>query len=82
MKNIMTDVMERTYEKLKHFDNHMKKSVTEPYGQKKLTAKEQMDMYRSMTPEKLFNALDTMDSDQFRKFNDWLYKMEQKEQDG
>jgi len=80
--NIATQSMEKMTKILRAVDKKYKEYATEPYGQKKLTAKEQMDMYRSMTPEKLFNALDTMDSDQFRKFNDWLYKMEQKEQDG
>ena len=82
MKNIMTDVMERTYEKLKHFDNHMKKSVTEPYGTTKLTEKQQYENFQSMTPGQLIETLGTLSGDPkgFKQFNDWLYKMEQRGQ--
>ena len=78
--NMITSVMEGVYDRLKHFDNYMKKSVTEPYGQRKLTEAEQFRVYQSMTPEKLVEAISQMkDYKEFRKFNDWLYKMEQKE---
>ena len=76
MKNIMTDVMERTYEKLKDFDNHMKSSVTEPYGVRKLTEREQFGEYKNLTPDKLIELIQTQG---LEKTNKWLYRMEQKE---
>ena len=78
--NIMTDVMNRTYKALKDFDAHMKNSVTEPYGTAKLTEREQLDRYRSLTPEKMFQQIQSMSYKDFQDFNKWLYRMEQKEQ--
>ena len=80
--NIMTDVMNQTYEKLKDFDAHMKKSVTEPYGQRKLTEKQQFENFQSMTPGQLIETQGTLSGDPkgFKQFNDWLYKMEQRGQ--
>lgn len=78
--NIATNTMQKMTNMLRAIDGKYKVYATEPYGQKKLSAKEQMDLYKSMTPEKLLNALDTLDSDSFRKFNEWLFKMEKKEQ--
>ena len=78
--NLITSGMEGVYDRLKHVDNYMKKSVTEPYAERKLTEAEQLRMFRSMTPDKLVEAISQMkDYKEFRKFNDWLYKMEQKE---
>jgi len=77
--NIATNTMEKMTKMLRAIDGKCKEYATEPYGQKKLSPKEQMDLYKSMTPEKLFETLDTLDSDGFRKFNEWLYRMEQKE---
>ena len=80
--NIMTDVMKLTYERLKDFEDCIKKSVTEPYGQRKLTEREQYENFQSMTSGQLIETLGTLSGDPkgFKQFNDWLYKMEQRGQ--
>ncbi len=74
--NIMTNVQEGVYQRLKQFDAHMKKSVTEPYGQKKLSDREQLDMFRSMTPDQM---IDTMRTKGYVETSRWINEMEQKE---
>jgi len=77
--NIMTDVMERTYQALKRFDAHMKDAVTEPYGQRKATAKDQMDMYKNLNEAQLY---DLVQKHGIESVNQWLYRMEQRSRNG
>jgi len=77
--NIITDVMERTYQALKRFDAHMKDAVTEPYGQRKATAKDQMDMYKNLNEAQLY---DLVQKHGIESVNQWLYRMEQRSRNG
>lgn len=77
--NIATLTSQKMYDMLKATDRKVKEYATEPYGQRKLTEAEQMMAYRSLTPEKMYETIQGMDYKQFQKFNNWLYKMEQKE---
>jgi len=73
--NIMTIVQEGVYQKLKQFDEHVKNSVTEPYGQRKSTLKEQKEMYQNLTPEKF---LELERTEGLVPLNKWLSRMEKR----
>jgi len=78
--NMMTSVMEGIYQRLKHVDNYMKKSVTERYGERKLTEAEQYNAFKNMSVDKMFETIQGMKSlKEFEDWNKWLYRMEQKE---
>ena len=75
--NIATMAMNKMTEMLQATDQKLKEFATEPYGVKELTEKEQMDMYKSLTPEKLIEMIQEKG---LKDTNEWLYAMEQKEQ--
>lgn len=74
--NLATDVMLGIRERLGDFEKQVKQYATEPYGQKKLTEREQYEMYRTLTPDKL---IDLMREKGYKETNEWLYRMEQLE---
>lgn len=78
--NIATSIMEEMTRVLKSVDGQFKKMATEPYATRKLTEAEQFNLYRNLTPEKMFESIQGMNSvKEFEDFNKWLYRMEQKE---
>lgn len=77
--NLATDVMLGIKERLGDFEKQVQKYATEPYGQRKLTPAEELHEYKSLTPEKFYEKIQTMDYNEFKQFNKWLFKMEQKE---
>ena len=80
--NLATETMNKMTEMLKNIDQKYKEFAAEPYGTRKLSAREQYEQYKNLTPEKLIDTLASLDSKGFKAFNEWLYKMEQKEQNG
>ena len=78
--NLATETMQYMTEILRGVDKVYKKYASDPYATRKLSEAEQRDLYRSLTPEKMFDAVQNMkDAKEFRNFNEWLFKMEQKE---
>ena len=78
--NLMTLTSQKMYEMLKAADRKVQEYATEPYGQRKLTEAEQMSLYKSLTPDKMFEAIQNMRTlQEFEDWNKWLFRMEQKE---
>lgn len=77
--NIATMTMEKMSKMLSAIDQKYKEFATEPYGIRKLTEREQWEQYKTLTPDKLIQLIQT---EGLEKTNKWLYRMEQKEQHG
>ena len=73
--NIATLVMEKQAEILKATSQKYKEYATEPYGVKKSTPKEQMDMYNNLTEGDLYGMIEKYGMEDVNK---WLYRMEQR----
>ena len=56
--NTLTLAMEKLTDMLIRADGKLKGMGAEPYGQVKSTEKDQRDMYRSLTPEKLYQLIE------------------------
>lgn len=74
--NITTNAMQRLTKILTNTHEALGKMATEPYGVRKLTEREQWDMYKNLTAERLGELIEEQG---LAKVNDWLYRMEQKE---
>ena len=79
--NLATETMNKMYKMLSKSDSKLKEMGKEPYGQRKLSEREQYQKYKELTPEKLIDTLAGLDSKGFKQFNEWLYRMEQKEKE-
>ena len=78
--NLSSNILRHMQEIRRATHRQVQKMATEPYATRKLSEAEQRNLYRSLTPEKMFDAVQNMkDAKEFRDFNEWLFKMEQKE---
>ena len=57
--NLATNQMEKMTDMMRKTDARLKEMGKEPYGMRKLTEAEQMQQYRNLTPEKIFEMIET-----------------------
>lgn len=67
----MTNTMQRLTKMLLNTDEKLKQMGTEPYGVRKLTAKEQRERIANMTPQEMTNLIKEHG---IEEVNDWLNK--------
>lgn len=73
--NITTNAMQKLTNMLVNTDKKLEEMGTEPYGIRKLTAKEERERFKNLTPGELWNMIQTYGKP---AVNEWLQKMEEK----
>jgi len=77
--NIATLSMEKMTQLLKAIDGKYKQYASEPYGVRKMTPKEQLEMYENLSEAQLYELIEKHGVDEV---NRWLYRMEQRSKNG
>jgi len=77
--NIATLSMEKMTQLLKAIDDKYQQYASEPYGVRKATPKEQLEMYKNLSEAQLYELLEKYGVDEVNK---WLYRMEQRSKNG
>ena len=72
--NLATNTMLKMTKMLGAIDKKCKDFATEPYGQRKMTPKEQREFYENLTEAQLYELTQKHGVESVSK---WLYKMEQ-----
>jgi hypothetical protein len=73
--NIATETMNKMTNMLRNSDAKLKNMGREPYGTRKATAQEQMELYQNLTEAQLYEMIQKHGIDTVNK---WLYRMEQR----
>jgi len=77
--NAATNSMNRLTKMLLHIDDKLKGMGTEPYGQRKATAKEQQDRVQNLTSQELLAMIDQRGAE---SVNEWLQKYWKEDDNG
>jgi len=77
--NVATLAMQKMTHVLQAIDDKYKEYATEPYGTRKATPKEQMEMYKNLTEAQLYELVEQHG---INEVNKWLYRMEQRSKNG
>jgi len=77
--NIATLSMEKMTQLLKAIDDKYQQYASEPYGVRKMTPKEQLEMYENLSEAQLYELIEKHGVDEVNK---WLYRMEKRREHG